>query len=102
MTIMPLKYIPADKFEARAFDGMMVFVGVATFGMVMTLVMDQLAVPYTGFFILYGVLSVSMLLIGWSFANLLAHIELDRMKPKMSPEEYRQYMESKGFTYKEA
>ena len=101
MTIVPIKYEPADKFEGRWFDGMVLMIAISVAGILAGTAMEQLGIIYSGWFMFYGIIAGDLMLLGWCIANALAHIELDRMKPKMSPEEYKKYMESKGFHFKE-
>lgn len=78
MTIVPIKYKPADKYEERSFNAMVLLIIISVAAMVFGLALDALGVSYASFFLLYGTLSADLLLIGWGLANLLAHVELQK------------------------
>jgi len=101
MTIVPLKYIPADKFESRWFDGMVLIVMISVAGILIGTAMDLLGIIYSGWFMFYGIIGGDLMLLGWCIANAIAHVELQKSLPKPSAEEIKKSMEAKGFHFKE-
>ena len=99
MTIMPIKYEPADKFEGRWFDGMVLIIGLSLGGILLGTALGYFGMA--GWLLFYAVLSTDLLLIGWCIANALASIELQKESKQPTEAELKKYMEGKGFHYGE-
>ena len=99
MTFLPVKYEPADKFEGRWFDGMVLMIAISVAGIMIGLLMDQLGIIYSGWFMFYGIIAGDLMLLGWCIANAIAHTELLKESKQPTEAELKAYMESKGFHY---